>query len=626
MATITRDHNDVRGPALTQRETIEAKCSPSVGAMLRRRVQLTPARPAIQYPDIRNVWQTYSWSDVGEICGAVAAALLRAGVEYEQRVAIASTTRVEWMLACYGIALAGAATTTIYPNTTDEDVAFILSDSGSVVAFVEDAEQAAKITAHCELDDQVRLIVLFKGVGQGDRIVTWDEFLASGRAYGKEHPDAVKNATDATGPETLATLIYTSGTTGKPKGVELAHRSWTYLSIAIDDMHFIDKDDVHFLWLPLSHVFGNCLLFIQLQIGHVTAVDGRLDRIVTNLAEVKPTFMCGAPRIFEKVRAAVLTGETSVGLKGSIARWSFAKGRAAMPYRLEGKPLPKILAMEYAIADKLVFRKLRERLGGRMKFMMSGSAKMSRQIQSWFYSAGLLIVEGYGLTETSAVAFVNHWGEPRFGSVGRVTPGMEQRIAEDGEVLVRGPLVMRGYHNNPEATAEAIDSEGWFHTGDIGIIDGEGFLRITDRKKDLMKTSGGKYVAPQKIESTIVANVPLVSQAIAVGDGQKFIGALLVLESDALRRWAERTGKAGLGYAEMTRLPGVRHWIDAQMKRANSKLERWETVKKYAILDHELTVDSGEVTPNMKVRRDTVVREHKAIVDSLFEQPEDDGL
>ncbi len=609
---------------MTERETIEAKCPPSVGAMLRRRVQLTPARPAFEFPDVRNTWQTYSWSDVGEISAAVAAALLSHGVEHEQRVAIASATRVEWILACYGIALAGAATTTIYPNTTDEDVAYILSDSGSVVAFVEDAEQAAKITSHPELDEQVRLIVLFTGLGQSDRIVAWDAFLASGRAYGKEHPDAVKQATDATGPETLATLIYTSGTTGQPKGVELVHQSWTYLAVAVDTMHFIDMEDVQFLWLPLSHVFGNCLLFIQLQIGFSSAVDGRLDRIVSNLGEVKPTFMCGAPRIFEKVRSAVLTGENSVGLKGSIARWAFAKGRAAMPYRLEGKPLPKILAVQYAVADRLVFSKLRARLGGRMKFMVSGSAKLSRQIQSWFYSAGLLIVEGYGLTETSAVAFVNHWSEPKFGTVGRVTPGMDAMIAEDGEVLVRGPLVLRGYHNSPEATAEAINDEGWFHTGDIGIIDDQGFLRITDRKKDLMKTSGGKYVAPQKVEGTIVANVPLVSQAIAVGDGQKYIGALLVLEPDALRRWSERTGKAGLGYAEMTRLPGVRHWIDHQMKRANSKLERWETVKKYAILDHELTVDSGEVTPNMKVRRATVVKDHQEIVDALFETNEDD--
>jgi long-chain acyl-CoA synthetase len=348
-----------------------------------------------------------------------------------------------------------------------------------------------------------------------------------------------------------------------------------------------------------------------------------MDRIVSNLSSVKPTFMCGAPRIFEKVRSAVLTGENSVGLKGSIARWAFSKGRASIPYRLEGKPMPKVLAVQYAIANKLVFSKLQERLGGRMKFMVSGSAKLSRQVQSWFYSAGLLIVEGYGLTETSAVAFVNHWSEPKFGTVGRVTPGMDQMIADDGEVLVRGPLVMRGYHDNPEATAEAIDADGWFHTGDIGVLDDAGFLKITDRKKDLMKTSGGKYVAPQKVESTIVANVPLVQQAIAVGDGQKYIAALLVLDPGNLNQWAERAGKHGLGYAEQTRLPELRTWIDSHLARANTKLERWETVKKYEILDHELSVDSGEVTPNMKVRRASVVKDNQAIVDSMFDAEEE---
>ena len=607
---------------MTIRETIEAQCPRSVGAMLRRRVQLTPSRPAYIHPDTRNAWVTLTWGDIGELTEIVAGGLLSAGVEYEQRVAIASNTRVEWVLACYGSNLMGAATTSIYPNTTDDDVAYILEDSKSVVAFVEDAEQVAKITDHSELDDQVRLIVVFTGAGDGDRVIPWTEFLDRGRAYVKAHPDAVKHASDATGPDTLATLIYTSGTTGRPKGVELLHSSWTYLAVAVDNMGFIDMEDVQFLWLPLSHVFGNCLIFIQIWIGFSSAIDGRMDRIISNLSDVKPTFMCGAPRIFEKVRAAVLTGDNSVGLKGAIARWAFSRGRASIPYRLEGKPMPKVLAAQYAIADKLVFSKLQARLGGRMKFMVSGSAKLSRQVQTWFYSAGLLIVEGYGLTETSAVAAVNHWSEPKFGTVGRVTPGMDSMIAEDGEVLVRGPLVMRGYHDDAEATAEAIDADGWFHTGDIGVLDAEGFLKITDRKKDLMKTSGGKYVAPQKVEGIIVANVPLVSQAIAVGDGKNYIAALLVLDPGTLNTWAERAGKHGLGFAEQTRLPELRAWIDSHLVRANSKLERWETVKKYEILDHELTVDSGEVTPNMKVRRASVVRDNQALVDSMFEVEE----
>ncbi len=602
---------------MSVRDTILSQTSPSVGAMLRRRVKLTPAREAFRYPDANEQWQSLTWSQLDDQVTAIAGGLLSLGLQYEQRVAIASNTRIEWILASYGINSAAGAVTTIYPNTNDDEVSYILSHSNSVIVFAENAEQAAKITKHSHLDD--RTIVLFDGEGDGGRLLGWSKFLDRGRAYNAEHPDAVQAAVDSTHPDTLATLIYTSGTTGRPKGVELTHECWTFLSVAVDSMGFVEVDDLQFLWLPLSHVFGNCLIAIQIWIGFTSAVDGRIDKIVSNLGTVKPTFMCGAPRIFEKVRAAVLTGDSSKGVKGKIARWAFHQGRESLPYRLEGKPMPASLKAKYAVADKLVFSKLRDRLGGRMKFMVSGSAKLSKQVQEWFYGAGLLIVEGYGLTETSAVAFVNHWSTPRLGTVGPATPGLDRMIADDGEVLVRGPLVMRGYHDDPEQTAEAIDAEGWFHTGDIGELDADGYLRITDRKKDLMKTSGGKYVAPQKVEGAIIANVPYVSQAIAVGDGRKYIAALLVLDPDNLKKWGDRHGHADATYAELSQRPEIRTSIDRFMARANSKLERWETVKKYAILDHELLVEDGAVTPNMKIRRAAVVADHQVLVDSLFD-------
>ncbi|HQE31316.1 MAG TPA: long-chain fatty acid--CoA ligase [Propionibacteriaceae bacterium] len=603
---------------MTVRETIEAQAAKSVGAMLRRRVRLTPDREAFRYPDAKETWHTMSWAQTGAKIDILAAGLLSFGLKQEQRVAIASSTRIEWILADFAINTAGLAATTVYPNTNDEDVAYILSDSGTVVLFAENAEQLEKVTKHPELDDQVRYVVLFDGASQGERVLSWDEFQARGKDYLAENPTCVDDAIEATGPDTLSTLIYTSGTTGKPKGAELLHSSWTYLGASIETIGFTEIDDVHYLWLPLSHVFGKCLLAIQVWSGFTTAVDGRLDKIVPNLAVIRPTLMCGAPRIFEKVRAAVLTGATSKGAKGAISRWAFSVGLKSNPYRLKGEKLPPVLAAQYAVADKLVFSKLRERLGGNMKFMVSGSAKLSRQVQEWFYAAGLLIVEGYGLTETSAVAFVNHWSVPRFGTVGPVTPGIERRIAEDGEVLIRGPIVMRGYHNKPEETAAAI-VDGWFHTGDIGELDADGYLKITDRKKDLMKTSGGKYVAPQKVEGVLVANIPYVTQAVAVGDGQKYIGALLVLDPDNLKKWGENHGHADASYAELSQMPQIRASIDRFMERANAKLERWETVKKYAILDRELTVDDGDVTPNMKIRRKAVVAANQALVDSLFE-------
>ncbi len=599
-------------------ETILSQCASSVGAQLRNRVELTGSREAFRYRDRSDAWQSYTWAQVGEISEAVAGGLLSLGLGHEERSAIASSTRIEWILACYGTNLAGGAVTTIYPNTTHEDVAFILSDSQAKVVFAENADQVAKVTAHTELDQQVATIVVFDGEGDGERVLTWDDFLQRGRQHLQQHPDCVREATDATGPDTLATLIYTSGTTGRPKGAELTHQSWTYLSVAVDSVGLVSADDMHFLWLPLSHVFGNCLIVIQIYVGFTTAVDGRLDRIVDNLGEVRPTLMCGAPRIFEKVRVAVLTGATSRGIRGRIAAWSFHQGKLSIPYRLEGRPMPTMLALKYAIADRLVFSKLKQRLGGRMRFMVSGAAKMSRQVQEWFYAAGLLIIEGYGMTETSAVTFVDHWARPHLGTVGPVTPGVEYRIAEDGELLVRGPVVMRGYHNAPDLTAEVLDPDGWFHTGDVGEVDADGCLRITDRKKDLLKTSGGKYVAPQKVEGAIVANIPYVSQAVAVGDGQKYIAALLVLDPDLLRRWGDRHGFPGASYAELSQMPRVRASIERFLKRANSKLERWETVKTFAILDHDLTVADGAVTPNMKVRRRQVVEAHREIVDSLF--------
>ncbi len=599
-----------------ERETISSQCSSSVGAMLQRRVSLTPSREAFRYPADTG-WKTYSWAETGEIVNAVAGALLSLGLGYEERAAIASGTRVEWILAAYGVNAAGCAVTTVYPNTAHEDVAYILGHSGSKVVFAENAEQVEKVTRHAELNEQVRTIVVFDGEGDGERVMTWSAFLEQGRAHLKANPDCVREATDATSHETLATLIYTSGTTGRPKGVELTHESWTFLAAAIDRTGLLEIDDVQFLWLPLSHVFGNCLTMIQLWIGFSSAVDGRIDKLVDNLGEVSPTFMCGAPRVFEKVRAAVLTGESSVGLKGKISAWSFAQGKKSIPYRLAGKPMPKALALKYAVADRLVFSKLKARLGGRMKVMVSGSAKLSSQVQEWFYAAGITLIEGYGLTETSAVACVDDFRAPNFGTVGPPSPGLEARIADDGELLLRGPIVMRGYHNEPEQTAEALE-DGWFHTGDMAEIDDNGCVRITDRKKDLFKTSGGKYVAPQKVEGAIVANIPYVSQAIAMGDGHKYVAALLVLDPDNLKRWGEQNGQGGKSYAELTQLPEVHDFIGGLMEKANAKLERWETVKKFGILDHELTVDTGAVTPNMKIRRKQVIGDHQDLVDSLF--------
>lgn len=613
--------------SLAVQEKVLAASAPSVGEMLRRRVEATPHSTAFLVPDRKphgpNVWTKISWRDAHAEVHRYAAGLLSLGLELEQRVAIAASTRYEWIIADLAIACAGGATTTVYPNTTSHDVLYILQDSNSQILIAENQAQVTKVQEFDELFEQLRAIIIIDDDRQpvdrvDPRVITWRELGERGAQFLTQNPDAVVAAIAETRPDTLSTLIYTSGTTGRPKGVELTHQCWTYQGAAMDSLNIIDYRSVQYLWLPLSHVFGKCLIACQVEIGFATAVDGRIDRIVEGLGEVKPTFMCGAPRIFEKVRAAVMTANPRTGVKGRIARWAFAVGRESRAYRLAGEPLPKRLAAQYAVADRLVFSQLKQRMGGNIEFFISGSAKLSSQVQEWFYSAGITVVEGYGSTETSAIAFVNHPTTPRFGTVGTVTPGIEVKIADNDEVLLRGPIITRGYHNRPDENAEAF-TDGWFHTGDTGVLDEDGYLTITDRLKDLIKTSGGKYVAPQKVEAAIAANIPYVSQVVAVGEGRKYVVALVTLDPPALLKWGESHGHKQLSYAELSQLPEIKASIQRFMDQANTHLERWETVKRFAILDHEFSVQDGGVTPNMKVRRSVVEKKYARVIDSLYD-------
>ena len=604
------------------REQLLEKAADSVGQMLRRRVEATPNLPAFMYPDGAegpNAWTSLTWKQSSDIVDELAGGLLARGLRYEDRVAICSNTRLEWIFLDLAIAVAAGATTTVYPNTGPADVHYIVKNSDSVVFVAENAAQLAKIADDEQLDQQVHTVVVLDpaGVELNDRVVSYQQLREAGRAHNAAHPSALAESIASTTKDTLSTLIYTSGTTGRPKGVRLNHMSWVYEGVAIEHRQIIEKDDLHYLWLPLSHVFGKALIACQVQIGFCSAVDGRIDKIVQGLGEVHPTVMCGAPRIFEKVRAAVLTGNT--GLKGKIARWAFSVGYASIEDRLAGRELPGALAFKYKLADKLVFSKLKERLGGRMKFMISGSAKLSPQVQQWFYGAGIIVVEGYGSTETSAIAAVDEPSQPEFGTVGLVVPGVEVRIADDGEVMLRGPIVTPGYHKLENKNAEVLEEDGWYHTGDIGELTASGRLRITDRKKDLFKTSGGKYVAPQKVEGAIQANIPFVSQSIAIGDGRKYVSALVVLDPALLQKWADKRAIQG-GYAELSQRPEIRDSIERWMERVNAKLERWETVKKFTILDHELTVENAGVTANMKIRRSVVTDTYGDLVEKMYPQ------
>ena len=591
----------------------------NVAVQFRERVSRSANREAYRYPRGES-WESVTWGETGDRVTRLAAGLIALGVEHQQRVGIASGTRFEWILADLAIMCAGAATTTVYPTTMSDDVAYILADSECRVVFAEDDGQVAKLKEHKSELPHLTKVVVFEGdAADGDWVITLDELEKLGEDLLAQDPSVVDNAVAKIEPDHLATLIYTSGTTGRPKGVRLRHSSWTYEGAAIQAQDILHEDDLQFLWLPMAHSFGKVLLSTQLACGFATAVDGRVDKIIDNLAVVRPTFMGAAPRIFEKAHARIVTMQASEGgVKEKLFNQAFKVGLQVDQLKRDGKPVPFLLAKQHALFDKLVFSKIRDRFGGRVRFFISGAAALNREIAEWFHAAGIVILEGYGMTESSAGSVVNHPDDYRFGSVGLVFPGTELKIAEDGEILIHGPGVMEGYHNLPEQTADALTEDGWLRTGDIGEIDDQGFLRITDRKKDLFKTSGGKYIAPSAIESQFKAICPYASQFLVHGSERNFVVALITLDPEAMEGWATENGLSDLSYAELVETQQVKDMVGGYVATLNQRLNRWETVKKWILLDHDLTVESGELTPSLKVKRKVVENNYRDDIENLY--------
>jgi long-chain acyl-CoA synthetase len=595
---------------LTNRKTTMAQ-------MFLDRVEATPAREAFRFPRGEQ-WTSVTWRETEELVRRRAAGLIALGLEPEQRVGIASSTRIEWIECYLAAVLAATATTTIYPTTMASDVAFIVADADVRVVFAEDAEQVDKLRGA----PSVRKVVLLDGEPlerDGDWVISLGALDALGDAHLQSQPDAVDARVAGLSADHLCTLIYTSGTTGQPKGVRLPHSVWTYEGAAVEGMRVLSPDDLQFLWLPLSHVFGQVLLAVQFQVGFATAVDGRIDKIVDNAAVVQPTFMAAAPRIFEKAHARIRTMiEAEGGARARLFDWAFGIGSRVSALRQAGREPSGLLGAQYAAADRLVLSKIRARFGGRIRFFVSGSAALDKSLAEWFHAAGLLILEGYGLSETAAGATLNRPTQYKLGSVGMPFPGTSVKIAEDGEVLIKGDGVMSGYHNQPDQTADVLDADGYLHTGDIGHFEDE-FLFITDRKKDLFKTSGGKYVAPQVIEGRFKTLCPYASQFIVHGNHRNFVSALVTLDPDAIVAWAAANGLAGREYAEIVTSPAAREMVQGYVDELNAGLNRWETIKKFTILDRDLTVESGEMTPSLKLKRKHVETEYATILDKMYD-------
>ncbi|MFN7986410.1 MAG: long-chain fatty acid--CoA ligase [Thermoanaerobaculia bacterium] len=592
----------------------------SVPQMFLARVAKTPDREAYLQPDGAG-WKAFTWREVGEKVKAIACGLRSLGLVDEERGAILSSTRLDWILADLGILSAGGATTTIYPSSTTPDCLFILKDSGARVLFAENREQADRIAARRADVPDLKAIVVFDGEGTADGFVlTMGALAEKGRAWDAANPGKFEAIVEAVRSDALATLIYTSGTTGLPKGVELTHDCWVYEAEGIDALKLLNEDDRQFFWLPLAHSFGKVLEAAQLRIGFSTAVDGRVDKIVENLGQVKPTFVAAVPRIFEKIYNKIVTGAKEAGgAKWAIFSWAFGVGREVSALRLAGKEPTGLLAFKHAIAHKLVFSKLHTLFGGRLRFFISGSAPLAKSLGEFFHAAGVLIAEGYGLTETSAASCVNTLDKLRFGTVGPPLPGTRIRIAEDGEILIKGRGVMRGYHNLPGPTAEALDGDGWLHTGDIGHVE-DGFVKITDRKKDLIKTSGGKYVAPQMLERKLAIVCPYVSNALAHGDNRNFVSMLVALDPEAIGKWAAAHGLGGKSYAEIVASAEVKALIAPCIDEINKDVSPWEQVKRWTILPADLTLESGDLTPSMKLKRKAVEQKYRSVLESFYEE------
>jgi len=582
------------------------------------RVKTSPQAEAFRFP-VGEAWESITWAQAGERVSRMAAGLLSLGLESEQRVGIVSATRYEWILADLAVMCAGAATTTVYPTTNGEGTAYIVSDSECQVMFAEDDEQVEKLRAHKSEIATVKKVVVFDGTTDGDWVINLDDLAELGDAYLAEHPGVIEETAQGIAADALATLIYTSGTTGTPKGVRLLHKSWVYEGEAIKAQDILHEDDLQFLWLPMAHSFGKVLLSSQLACGFATAIDGRVDKIVDNLGVVKPTFMGAAPRIFEKAHGRIVTmTESEGGLKEKLFKQAFSVGKQVDQLKREGKSIPLPLKLQHGLFDKLVFSKVRERFGGRVKFFISGSAPLNAEIADWFHAAGILILEGYGMTENAAGATVNHPEDYKMGSVGPALPGSEVRIGEGDEVQIKGPHVMAGYHNLPEETAKTFTEDGWLRTGDKGSMDADGFLTITGRIKDLFKTSGGKYIAPSAIEAQFKALCPYTSQFMVFGAERNYVVALVTLDPDAMAGWAEENGMSGKDYTEVVQSDAVKSMVAGYVEQLNAKLNRWETIKKWEILDHDLTIESGELTPSMKVKRNVVEDNNKDKIAAFY--------
>ena len=589
--------------------------SPTLTSLFLEAVERFGDATALRAPSADLTWSRISYNEVFRTSRAAASGLRALGIGRGEATAILSNNRPEWALADYACLCAGVRDVPIYPSLTAPQIAYILQDSGARAVFAEDEEQLAKLLEVRDQCSELRHIIVFDPPGEiPDGVLAWRDFVQLDPVGLSD--EAFREEALAARPESVATILYTSGTTGNPKGVLLTHANVGSNVDVSRTLLDISDTDTTLSFLPLSHVFQRMVDYVFFNVGCTIAYARDMTTVAEDLKIVRPTVAVSVPRLYERVYNAV-TGAT--GVKGLLVSWAASVGLAHADAVLEGRDPGWWTRTRKAVADKLVFSKLRAAVGGRLRFFVSGGAPLAPGINKFFFASGLQILEGYGLTETSPVTNVNTFENFRIGTVGKAVPGTEIRIASDGEICIRGPQVMKGYFNRPEETAEAIDEEGWFKTGDIGELDEDGYLRITDRKKDIIVTAGGKNIAPQPIENDVKLD-PYIEQAVMVGDRRPFPSLLVVPEFEQLNQWAAASEIDASDPGALLRDPRCQEFLGGRVKASLAGLASFETPKKTAFLATPFTIEDGTLTPTQKVRRRKVEERQAALIESFYDE------
>ncbi|MGC4113175.1 MAG: long-chain fatty acid--CoA ligase [Myxococcales bacterium] len=586
-----------------------------------------PDRMAVKYK-VRGQWKEGNWTQVTERVRRLSLAIAALGVEPGDRVAVFSQTRLEWTLTQLAVWGCGAIVVPIYASNTSAEAEYILRDSGAKLLFLDHDDGEGKLPGRLqrlkplrEKLPQLKQIIAYELASRpDDGVMGFADLEAKGVELLPANPKALEARAGALQWDDLAFVMYTSGTTGSPKGVMLTQGNWTSHGRSIHDIDLVVHEDTVLLFLPLAHSFAQVMVSAWLGTGCHLAFAESVERAVDNSAEVGATTMCVVPRVFEKAYNKVVSeGGASGGVKGRLFAWAMGLFEEYAAARIAGREYD---SLQWPVAKRLVFSQLAQRLdarfGGKAHKFISGGAPLSRKLGYFFDLCGFNVLEGYGLTETSAPTHVNRPTRNRLGTVGEPFPGVQVKIGEDHEVLVKGPPIMKGYWKLEKET-EAAFEDGWFKTGDIGEVDSDGYLRITDRKKDLIKTSGGKYVAPQELENALKANEPIISQVLVHGDRRKYVSALITLNEDAVKKLVADKGLAAREFAAMTALPEVKAKVQAAVDALNAAQPSYASIKRYAILDHDWTLETGEITPSLKVKRKLVSDKYKRILDGLYE-------